>query len=246
VIPASGGSSLGAAVMHGVTLVAFGLHIGGGSVALLAGSVAAVAPKGGRVHRVAGTIFFAGMLLMGTFAAYLAVVMPGQMVNLLGGVFTVYLVATGWMTVRRPAGAAGLTEKIGLAVILCLCAPFAWITWQVVSGGAPQIQGPLLVATYSFALVLVIAAVCDARVVMAGGIAGAPRIARHLWRMCLGLVMATGSAFTNGFARFLPGPYHVPMVFFLPQVLPLALLIFWMIRVRLTGWAKGRMMLRPA
>jgi ATP adenylyltransferase/5',5'''-P-1,P-4-tetraphosphate phosphorylase II len=81
---------------------------------------------------------------------------------------------------------------------------------------------------------------------MAGGIAGAPRIARHLWRMCLGLVMATGSAFTNGFARFLPGPYHVPMVFFLPQVLPLALLIFWMIRVRLTGWAKGRMMLRPA
>ena len=72
--------------------------------------------------------------------------------------------------------------------------------------------------------------------VVAGGISGAPRIARHLWRMCLGLALAMGSAFTNGFARLLPGPYHVPPIFFLPQLLPLGLLAFWMIRVRFTRW----------
>jgi len=36
------------------------------------------------------------------------------------------------------------------------------------------------------------------------GIVGATRIARHLWRMCLGLTLAAGSAFTMG-ARFVPG-----------------------------------------
>jgi hypothetical protein len=86
----------------------------------------------------------------------------------------------------------------------------------------------------------VIGALADAKVVLAGGIAGAPRIARHLWRMCLGLTMAAGSAFTNGLPRLLPGPMHVTPIFFLPQFLPLILLVFWMIRVRFTGWyAKG-------
>lgn len=54
-----------------------------------------------------------------------------------------------------------------------------------------------------------------------------------------GLTLAMGSAFTKGFARLLPGRYHVPLAFFLPQFVPLALLIFWMIRVRFTEWYKG-------
>jgi len=54
--------------------------------------------------------------------------------------------------------------------------------------------------------------------------------------MCLGLTLAAGSGFTNGFALLLPGPYHVPTAFFLPQFIPLALLLFWMIRVRFTDW----------
>ena len=62
---------------------------------------------------------------------------------------------------------------------------------------------------------------------------------RHLWRMCLGLTLAIGSAFTNGLARFLPGPYHVPLYFHLPKLIPLGLLVFWLIRVRLTGWYKS-------
>jgi hypothetical protein len=30
----------------------------------------------------------------------------------------------------------------------------------------------------------------------------------------------------------------VPLIFFLPQFLPILLLIFWMARLRLTGWFK--------
>ena len=104
---------------------------------------------------------------------------------------------------------------------------------------AVPFKGPVLIAIYGFTSVLAIAAIGDAKIVIAGGISGAPRIARHLWRMCVGLTLAAGSAFTNGFARLLPGPYHVPPLFFFPQFLPLGLLIFWMIRVRFTRWRPG-------
>jgi hypothetical protein len=103
---------------------------------------------------------------------------------------------------------------------------------------AVPLTGAVRIAIYVFAGILAIAVLGDAKVVFGGGIAGAPRIARHLWRMCLGLALAFGSAFTNGFARLLPGPYHVPLAFFLPQFAPLLLLAFWMIRVRFTRWAQ--------
>jgi hypothetical protein len=99
---------------------------------------------------------------------------------------------------------------------------------------AMPLKGPVLVAIYSFTAVLAIAVIGDAKVVFAGGISGAPRIARHLWRMCLGLTLATGSAFTNGLSWLIPGPE--PWFFLYVQFIPLALLVFWMIRVRLTGW----------
>ena len=231
-------------MLHEMTTLAFVLHIGAGTLALVSGTVAAIATKGGRVHRAAGTVFFVSMLVMAAFAAYLAVVIPNQLVNVFIATFTVYLVATAWMTVRRKDSAAGLSEKIALVVALILCAPFAILSFQLATGLPPlfnsavPFKGPVLIAIYSFTAVLVIAVSGDAKVVLAGGISGAPRIARHLWRMCLGLTLAAGSAFTNGLARFLPGPYHVPLAFFLPQFLPLGLLIFWMIRVRLTGWLK--------
>lgn len=225
-------------------MLAFVLHIGGGTVGLVAGTVAAFARKGGRLHRAAGTLFFGSMLVMVIFAAYLAVVMPDQLVNLFIATFAIYLVTTGWMTVRRQPGTIGLPERLAVLVALILSAPFAILSFQLATGldplfkSAVPFEGAVLIAIYGFTSVLLIAAIGDVTVVLAGGISGAPRIARHLWRMCLGLTLAAGSAFTNGLARLLPGPYHVPLVFFLPQFLPLGLLIFWMIRVRFTGWLK--------
>ena len=96
------------------------------------------------------------------------------------------------------------------------------------------------------------AAIGDAKLVLAGGITGAHRIGRHLWRMCLGLTFAAGSAFTNGFPRLLPKTVHIPLVLLLlPQLFSLGLLIFWMIRVQFTGWyrdlaAKNRRSLTPS
>jgi uncharacterized membrane protein len=232
-------------LIHDITVVAFVLHIGAGFIGLASGAVAAFARKGGYLHRKAGTVFVLSMLVMATFAAYLAVAVPDQIVNLFISTFAFYLVATAWVTVRRREGTIGLSEKIALFVALCLCAPFAILAFQLAIGLAPMFksavpfEGPVLIAVYVFTSVLLIAVIGDAKVVLAGGISGAPRIARHLWRMCLGLTLATGSAFTNGFARLLPGPYHVPPIFLFPQFLPLGLLIFWTIRVRFTGWRQS-------
>jgi len=187
-------------------------------------------------------VFFGSMLIMATFACYLAVVRPGQIVNLFIGVFVIYLVTTSWITVRRRAGAAGAAEKIALAVALCLCAPFVVLAFQLATGLRPffksavPLEGPILVALYGFTTAIVLAAAADARVVLAGGIKGAPRIARHLWRMCLGLTLAVGSFSTNALPRLLPGTDDVGPIIFVPQLLLLGLLVFWLIRVRFTGW----------
>lgn len=226
-----------------LTLLAFVFHIAGGTIALISGTIAAFATKGGRLHRRAGNVFFAAMIVMAVFAVWLAIVMPDQLVNTVIGTFTLYLVATAWLTVQRKEGTSGLGEKILLAVIVLLFAPFGLLAFQLAFGLQPYLKsavpftGPVLVAVYVFTAVTALSAIADGRVVLAGGISGMPRIARHLWRMLAGLMLAAGSAFTNGISRLVPQAWHVPLgVYFIPQLLVFVLLIFWLIRVRFTGW----------
>jgi hypothetical protein len=235
-------------LFHDATMLAYVLHIGGGTIGLFSGAIAAFARKGGKLHRNAGNIFTASMLVMASFALYLAVVIPGQIPNLFGGTFAGYLVVTAWLTVWRKPGTIGFAEKVAFAVVLCLLLFFGVLSFFLVTGlplpfkSATAIKGPVLIAMYSITLVLAIAAVSDVKMMLAGGISGAPRIARHLWRMCTGLLLATGSAFTNGLPRLLPGHVHVGTIFFLPQLVPFGLLVFWMVRVRLTGWLRRNTM----
>jgi hypothetical protein len=228
-----------------LTQFAFVLHVSAGTVALLAGTVAVSSRKGARVHVVAGTVFLVSMLVMAVFADYLAVARPGQIPNLFVGTFAIYLIATGWMTVRREERRAGLPEKWALVASLVLCVPFLLLSVQLATGLGPAIksavplEGPVRMAIFTFTFFVTIAATGDLRLVLAGGVSGTRRIGRHLWRMCLGLTFAAGSAFTNGLPRLLPKTVHVPLfLLFVPQLLALALMMFWMIRVRFTSWCK--------
>lgn len=130
------------------------------------------------------------MLVMAVLADYLAIVMPEQIPNLFIGTFTIYLVATAWLTVRRNERSVGLAEKIALIVILCLVIPFAILSFQLAIGLTPSfksatpLEGPVRIAIYCFTFFVAVAAIGDVRLVLAGGITGARRIGRHLWRMC--------------------------------------------------------------
>jgi hypothetical protein len=225
-----------------VTKLILNLHVIAGTVGLFTGIIAVSSRKGARVHRRTGFLFAVSMLVMAILADYLAVVMPGQIPNLFIGTFTIYLVATAWMTVRRKQG-TGIPEKTALAVILLLCLPFAILSFELASGmelsfkSADLLETPVRIAIYVFTFMVTMALIGDTRLVLAGGITGRRRMGRHIWRMCLALTLAAGSAFTNGLPRLLPRTVHIPLIFlFLPQFISLGVLIFWMIRVRFTDW----------
>lgn len=222
--------------LRGATSVAYAIHVGCGTIGLVSGTVAAFALKGEKLHRAAGTLFFVSMLVMAIFAAWLAIVIPGQMSNLLGAILTFYLVATGWLTVRRKQRSVGRAEKFALAASLCICVGLGGLSIAEATGAVPGVSGQLLMATYMVTAIAAVAAAGDARLVLQSGVAGTARVARHLWRMLTALFLAFGSGFGNGLARLLPGPFHGPPPLFLAtMLLPLGLLIFWMAHVRLNG-----------
>src|SRR5580704_11476584 len=76
------------------------LHISAGVLAMLAGALAISFRKGSRGHRMAGNVFVICMLSVSGLGAYLAF-RKSEADNVLGGIFTFYLVATAWATARR-------------------------------------------------------------------------------------------------------------------------------------------------
>src|SRR5215472_12386341 len=143
--------------LRDATSLAYVVHVGCGSVGLLSGTVAALAQKGERLHRAAGTVFFASMLVMATFAAWLAIAIPGQMSNLLGAILTFYLVATGWLTARRKQRTVGRAEKFALAASLCICIGLGSLSIAAAAGAVPGVKGQLLFATYMVTAIAVVA-----------------------------------------------------------------------------------------
>ena len=99
---------------------------------------------------------------------------------------------------------------------------------RIVSGSiAPKPGVPVGMILFLGSVVL-LAAAGDVRMLVRGGVFGTQRVARHLWRMCFGLSIATVSFLgQRRVIAFLGGPKIL-----LLAVLPLILMIFWLIRVR--------------
>lgn len=68
------------------------------------------------------------------------------------------------------------------------------------------------------------------------GIAGTKRLVRHLWRMCFGLFIATGSFFL-GQQQVFPRAVRGSALLLILGIFPLFVLLFWFIRVRFTRYA---------
>ena len=210
------------------------LHIAGGSVGIVSGTVALLARKGEQLHRRAGKIFFVSMLIMATIGAGASPFLPvPQMANVAAGTMTLYLVASSWLTIRRKDGGVGRFEKGGLAVALAVTA--AGVVFILLARNSPTgtIGNTPPQAFYVFVLVGAIAAAGDLRMILRGGISGATRIARHLWRMCAALFIASGSFFL-GQQKVMPTFMQGSPWLFVPVIAPLLLMVFWLIRIRFT------------
>ena len=227
------------------------VHIAGGTVGLLSGTAAIILRKGSARHALAGRIFVVAMLTMGSLAPYLAIVrhQPG---NFGGGFFTFYLILTAWLTARRRPGATRRYDWILLLLPLAL----GLLTWKngisIVRSGVDSPDGVPVGMSFFMGSVMLLAAAGDVRMLIGGGVLGAKRIARHLWRMCFGLFIAAGSFFMGpanrplrllsaaGLGQHLPPALFSMGVYLILTLLPLILLVYWLIRVRFTDWYAGK------
>jgi uncharacterized membrane protein len=212
--------------IHWGAALALVLHVGGGIVGILSGTAAALFRKGSHLHRAAGDIFVVAMLTIGTVGAAMATFLT-QWTNVMGGTFTVYLIGSAWATAHRRDGGAGRFEIAAMCAALAAAAWFAWVGAHSPDG---LIDGQPWQPAVVFGVIAVLAAAMDFRVIRNGGITGVPRIARHLWRMCLGLFIAASSFFI-GQQQVMPVFIQGSPVLWIPAVAPLLLMIFWLVRV---------------
>jgi uncharacterized membrane protein len=209
------------------------LHVSGGTVGLLSGAVALSSRKGSRPHKIAGNVFLISMLTASAAGAFLGF-RNSEWDNVFGGVLVFYLVATAWVTARRRDGETGIFDRIGLLValaIVALAAIFAIEAARSATGtigrsSASDFVVPVAVAT--------LAAIGDARILLRGGFSGAQRIARHLWRMCFALFIASAAIFVAR-PQLFPALLSKTHTLFVLGILPLVLMVFWLVRVLFTN-----------
>jgi hypothetical protein len=218
------------------------LHICAGILGLLSGAAAMSFRKGSRWHRVAGNVFFVSMLGMSTAGAYLAFI-KHQMNNVFGGVLAFYLVTTAWATGRRRDGETSIFDWGALLVALAVGAVILTYGFEVANSPTGPKDGIPAGMYFFLGSVALVSAAGDVRMLARGGVFGIHRIARHLWRMCFSLFIATGSFFL-GQQQVFPHWLRKTNVLFLPAILPLILLIFWLFRVLFTNACKRK--LRPS
>jgi hypothetical protein len=229
------------------------VHICGGSLGLLSGTAAMTFRKGSPRHVLAGKVFVASMLTMSAFAAYLAIVRH-QPNNIGGGILTFYLIGTAWLTARRRDGETSRFDWVLFLIPLAI-GILNWMNGlKVVRSGAGSQDGVPVGMILFMGSVCLLAAAGDVRMLVRGGVFGAKRIARHLWRMCFGLFIAAGSFFlgpqnrplrllsTVGLGKYLSPALFNTTLYLVLTILPLILLIFWLVRVGFTNAYYGKSM----
>jgi uncharacterized membrane protein len=205
------------------------LHISTGIIGLLSGAAAISVRKGSERHRAAGNVFLVSMLIMGLCASCLAV-LKHQMNNVFGGLLTVYMVATAWSTARRRGNGTSALDWAALLFAAALGASILTLGLLVLNGKAAPQAGVPIGMYFFMASAPLLAAVGDVRMLVRGGISGRPRLIRHLWRMCFGLFIATGSFFL-GQEQVFPALIRKQYLLAPLAILPFPLMIFWLLRV---------------
>jgi len=197
------------------------LHILAGVAALAAAGVAVGSAKGGRLHRRAGNIYTLAMLVTGLSALMLAVVDPNPFLFAVG-IFSLYLVFTGWRAAMVREGRPRLLDHAGGAVMaLAGLGMLGWGAQGLLAGSGAQ--PVILLAFGSIGLTMALA---DWRDWVRGPLTGKDRIARHLGRM-LGGMIATITAAGVVNLSFLPDL----VVWLGPTALITPMIFWWTARV---------------
>jgi uncharacterized membrane protein len=214
------------------------VHVAAGAAGLISGYVALTAAKGAPLHRKAGTVFVYTMLPMAMSATVMAAFMGvAPAINIPAALVTSYMVITAWTAVRRPSGRGRrldvalmwMARGVGVACFVVAAA--------IASGGGRQagMAYPLVI----FGLTALLGARGDRLMLLAGGFSGAPRLRRHVWRMCFALFVAAGSFFLGQADEF-PAAFRIGPLLAVPVLAVLAAMGYWLWRLRAKPGAKPR------
>jgi len=226
------------ATSSGIVWLALAVHFAAGLVAIVTGTIALAVAKGGRLHKQSGLVFTWAMVGLGLTAAGIGTYenRPGQV---FGGLLAAYLVFSA-MTTVKPLPGIGQRFNVALMVLAFAYGVASlyggvheWLDPTVQVIGRPRVVPPMVVGT-----VMLLAAIGDLRAIRSGGLRGSRRLARHLWRMCFGLFVATGSFFL-GQMKFIPDPVRIVPLLLVLAFAPILFLFYWMWRVRVRGRLTG-------
>lgn len=217
------------------------IHFGAGLVALASGFIALAVAKGGSWHRQTGLAFVICMIGLGVSAAGVAM-HEGKVESIVAGILTTYLVFSGFIALRAMPQPRQRQLNLGIAVV------GAALTAIQLPAALGALQEPARVKdgvpngmTLFIFTITLLAAIGDWRVLRAGSLRGSRRLARHLWRMCFSLFIASGSFFL-GQMKFLPEPVRILPLVGVLAIAPLPILLYWLWRVRIRQSLRGMIM----
>ena len=127
---------------------------------------------------LAGRVFVASMLTMGTAATHLTII-KHQNSNIGGGILTFYLVGTAWLTARRRDGEISRWDWVALVIPLTI----GLLTWMnginVLRSGRTSRDGVPVGMMFFFGSICLLAAAGDVRILLHGGVSGAAKGTRR-------------------------------------------------------------------
>ena len=213
------------------------IHIIAGVLGLVSGAIALSARKGAKLHRKVGMIFVYAMMVVAITGTVMGALLF-EMAAVIPGLLTFYLVLTSFLTVRRPVTRKFSWIDFG-AMLLGLTVGIASFSYGLMAEGQPTVLYII------FGAVALLATLGDIRMILARKIQGAQRIARHLWRMCVALLLASISLFI-GQSQVFPEPLRNSGLLPMPVLLVLFLMFYWLVRVRFTQWYRRYQQQVPA
>lgn len=215
----------GPALLRTILLV----HVLAGAAGIVTGYLALYFPKGSTLHRRIGRWFVYAMVTMGALAVPIS--LYEAKTTWAGGVLAAYFVITGLTTVRPAAEHRRSLLAVGVLVAGTLGVLGVYGGLERLIRGPFFLEGVPAPMPIFLGTVVLLAVAGDLRVLRAGPLHGRPRLVRHLWRMCFALWIAAGSFFI-GQARTFPEALRHPVVMFVPPLIPLLAMPYWIWRLR--------------
>jgi uncharacterized membrane protein len=207
-------------------------HILAGLLGLVFGYIALFSAKGAATHRRSGTLFVYVMLPM-AFSGLLISAVEGvaRPINIPAALVTFYLVLTAWLTVRPFDARPRWVDVTAMAAAFAVGVASVPLGMMVIARGGAQ--AGMAFPLFMFGAIALASAMGDRRMIRAGGLTGAARLRRHLWRMCVALFVAAASFFLGQADEF-PAAFRKGPLLALPVLTVLATMVYWLWRLRVT------------